>query len=98
LVYSQCLEFDIGTQAQSFFDVQDELLRTLVTHIAASIQLGREPFAGVGKAPRNYWKMFENGVRVESRPSPVACEEIELPSINFELRVVRPATVLRSAA
>ena len=88
---AQCLEYDIGTQAKSFFDIQDELLRAFVTHIAASIQLGREPFMGIGKAPENHWKLFETGVGVESRPSPITCDGTKFPDINFELRVVKPS-------
>jgi hypothetical protein len=95
---AQCLEYDIGTQGQSLFDVQDELLRTLVTHIAASVQLGRDPFTGVGEAPRHYWELFESGLGVESRPSPVSCEGIKLPPIRFDLRVIRSPAGLRSAA
>jgi hypothetical protein len=95
---AQCLEYDIGTQAHSLFDVQDELLCAFVTHIAASIQLGREPFAGVGEAPKHYWALFENGLSVESRPSPVSCENIKLPPIRFELRITRSPAAVRSAA
>ena len=95
---AQCLEYDIGTQGQSFFEVQDELLRALVTHIVASVQLGRTPFKDVGEAPSHYQELFDSGVSVESKPSPVLCDGIKLPPINLDLRIIRSPAILRSAA
>jgi hypothetical protein len=95
---AQCLEYDIGAQAETFLDLQDELLRALVTHIAASVQVGREPFLGIKEAPRRYWKVFESGLRVEGRPTPVSCEGVKLPRINLELRVARSSAIVPAAA
>jgi hypothetical protein len=56
---AQCLEYDIATQARTLPDLWYELQRIIVGHIATSLKLGKEPFAGVPPAPKKYWRMFE---------------------------------------
>ena len=86
---AQCLDYDITAQAQTFLDLQDELVRVLVTHIAACAQLGREPFSGIKQAPQRFWELYHGGLRVESRPSSFTCANVLVPSITPELRIAR---------
>jgi hypothetical protein len=88
---AQCLEYDITAQAQTFLDLQDELMRVLVTHIAACAQLGREPFSEIKEAPQRFWELYDRGLRVESRPTSFTCANIRVPSITPELRIARLA-------
>lgn len=87
---AQFLDYDIAAQARTLLDLQEEIVRVLVVHLAASAQLGREPFAGIKEAPRKFWDLFEAGLRVESRPVPFKLEKgPELPPIRPELRIAR---------
>ena len=95
---AQCLDYDIAAQAQTFFDLQDEIVRVLATHVAASVQLGREPFSGIKEAPQRFWQLYESGLRVESRPEPVRCEGFTLPPIRPELRIARSPAIMPAAA
>jgi hypothetical protein len=92
---AQCLDYDIAAQAKTLLDLHDELIRVLAVHVAASAQLGREPFEGVKSAPRKFWDLYESGWRLESKPVPFRVETSQmLPSITPELRVARsPAPV-----
>lgn len=86
---AQCLEYDIAAQAQTLLDLQDELVRVLVTHVAASVQLGRTPFSDIKPAPQRFWELYEGGLRFESRPQRFSCATMTLPPITPELRIAR---------
>lgn len=64
---AQCLEYDISAQAKSLPELRYELDRVLFAHVCASIQEGREPFHGLGRAPKKFWQMYESAdLRVEA--------------------------------
>ena len=68
---AQCLEYEITAQAKTLTDLRYELERVLVSQAAASIQLGQEPFEGLGAAPQKFWSMFENAkLRLEGDDLP----------------------------
>lgn len=90
---AQCLEYDIAAQAQTLLDLQDELVRVLVTHVAASIQLGRTPFSGIKEAPQRFWALYEGALRVESRPQQFGCAAMPLPPIAPDLRIARSPAI-----
>jgi hypothetical protein len=91
---AQCLDYDIAAQAETFLDLHDEVARVLVAHIAASIELGREPFASVKPAPQRFWELYEKGLRVESKPAAFALAKGQLPPIAIEMRVARSLTAV----
>jgi hypothetical protein len=91
---AQCLDYDIAAQAKTLLDLQDEIVRVLVVHVAASTQLGREPFAGIKPAPQRFWDLYEGGLRVESRTAQYRLEKgPQLPPIRPELRIARSPAV-----
>lgn len=89
---AQCLDYDIAAQAETLLDLHDELARVLAAHIAASIELGREPFSSVKPAPRRFWELYESGLRMESKPMSFTLEEGQLPQIKIEMRIARSLT------
>jgi hypothetical protein len=91
---AQCLDYDIAAQAKTLLDLADEIARVLVVHIAASMQMGREPFAGIKPAPKRFWDLYQRGLRIESRPVPWRLEKgPQLPPIQPELRIARSRAV-----
>src|SRR5438094_297263 len=60
----QYLEYDIAAQAKTVNDLIYELQRTLVAHIVINKKEGREPFANLEQAPKRYWNMFYQGIKV----------------------------------
>jgi hypothetical protein len=63
---AQCLEYSIATQARSLEKLLPELDRLLKVQVAASLEMGIEPFYGFSPAPRKYWEMYEKAsTRVE---------------------------------
>lgn len=56
---AHCLEYDIAAQANSLSDVQHEIYRVLVAHIVVAKENNQEPFTGLGRAPAEYWEMFD---------------------------------------
>jgi hypothetical protein len=89
---AQCLEYDIAAQAGSLFDLQDEIVRVLVTHVAACAQLGREPFSGVKPAPARFWSLWETGLRVDCKTASFSCASVSMPPITPSLRIARAPT------
>jgi len=79
---AQCLEFGIATQARRLEDLPYELNRLLKAQVAASLEVGVEPFQGFSPAPRKYWDMFENAT---SRLEPIRLALQEGP--RFETRI-----------
>ena len=65
----QCLEHDIGAEAKTLKQARYELERSIVAHIVVAVENQLEPFKGVPPAPDRYWKMFDEGLRLES-PEP----------------------------
>jgi len=64
---AQCLEYDISAQAKSLPELRYELERVLFSHVCAGVQEGREPFEGLGKAPKKFWQMYASAdLRVEA--------------------------------
>lgn len=87
---AQCLDYDIAAQAKTLLDLHDELIRILAVHVAASTQLGREPFAGINPAPRRFWDLYESGWRLESKPVRLSLAQGQsFPAIVPEMRVAR---------
>jgi hypothetical protein len=66
----QCLEHDIGAQAKALKQIADELERAIVAHIVVAVENKLEPFKSIPPAPRRYWKMFDEGLKLEMRPEP----------------------------
>jgi len=63
---AQCLDYDMVAQAKPFADLLPELQRLVVSHVAASLELGREPFAGFNRAPQKYWDLYDRApTRIE---------------------------------
>ncbi|MEP7009491.1 MAG: hypothetical protein ABJC13_04135 [Acidobacteriota bacterium] len=79
---AQCLEYRIATQSRRLEDLPYELDRLLKVQIAASLEMGIEPFYGFSPAPRKYWEMYE---KATSRVEPVRKREQEGPQ--FETRI-----------
>jgi len=77
---AQCLEYDLVAQARTITELHYELERVLVTHVVASLELGREPFAGLGPAPQQFWDMYQQA-------------ELSLSSKRLPFRVPHPAAV-----
>jgi hypothetical protein len=91
---AQCLDYDIAAQAKTLLDLHDEIVRVLAVHVSASAQLGGEPFAGVKPAPKKFWDLYADGLRMESRPISFRIDRgRELPPIHPELRIVRSLAV-----
>jgi predicted RNase H-like HicB family nuclease len=65
---AQCLEYDIATQAKTLQELFHEVERVLVGHVAVAKELGQEPFVGIGRAPPQYWELFEKSQTQISRP------------------------------
>jgi hypothetical protein len=87
---AQCLEYDIAAQAKTPLDLQDELVRVLAVHVAASAQLGREPFAEIKQAPQRFWDLYESAKQIDSKPALFRLENGQaFPAINPRLRMVR---------
>lgn len=87
---AQCLDFDIVAQAETLWDLPTELARVLTIHIAASAQLGKEPFAGIEVAPLRFWELYEKGNRYDGKLPTFAIETgIQLPQVVPDLRVAQ---------
>lgn len=56
---AQCLEFDIGAQAESPEDVQNRLNVALKAELQISVEMTGEPFGGIDPAPKHFFDLWE---------------------------------------
>ena len=87
---AQCLQYDIGAQANTLSDVVYELNRSLAGYMAICEELGVAPFANLSAAPQMYWDMASKASRIDSfgsdsipfrTPAPI-------PSYDTDYRVI----------
>lgn len=83
---AQCLEYDIATRAQDLKDLLYEVERMLAAHFLVAAKTGTEPFADIPRAPRRFWKMYQDAI---ARVEPI--RQTEFPSVK------RPQLELRAA-
>jgi hypothetical protein len=86
---AQCLEYDIAAQAKTVTDLRYELERVIISHVAVSVKLGREPFEGLERAPQKYWTLFENSkLRIEDEEAFFQSPESSyMPTVMPKLRI-----------
>ena len=56
----QCLELDIGSQANSREDIIYELERAIAYTAIVGMELGHSPFEGIGEAPLKFFQLWDN--------------------------------------
>lgn len=56
---AQCLQYDIGAQADNPTEVLYQLERSLVGHVAICGHVGKEPFVDLPPAPQKYWSLWD---------------------------------------
>ncbi|MFY9824262.1 MAG: hypothetical protein WAM82_23000 [Thermoanaerobaculia bacterium] len=54
----QCLQYDIGAQAESLPDLAYQLGRAIAGYAVICEETGVEPFTALGSAPREYWDLW----------------------------------------
>jgi hypothetical protein len=90
---AQCLDFDIAVQAPTRERLLTELETVLITHVEIAIDSGREPFAGLQRAPARFFEFFEQS-RPTTQIKPIQLlNRDEAPSIVSELRYLQPTPV-----
>lgn len=81
---AQCLEYDIATRARSMSALYHEVERIIAAYISLAQQEGREPLAKIPKAPKRFWRMYQ-----DANLSLEPVRSIELassPPVKVELR------------
>ena len=68
---AQCLEYDIGAQADSLPNLFYELQKSLMGHIVIACECGREPFDCLPPAPAEYWDKWQQQKHAAVRPAAV---------------------------
>jgi hypothetical protein len=56
---AQVLQYDIAAQARSLPQLRREVERVVLAHFLAAQAEGVEPFEGIGRAPQEFWDMYE---------------------------------------
>ena len=62
---AQCLEYDIVAQAKSLPKLHAAFALAFISHIAVREHTGQGLFEGVPKAPKKYYKLFEEGTSLK---------------------------------
>ncbi len=62
---AQCLQYDIGAEAETLKDVLYEFGRAVAGHISICESRQVEPFTCLPAAPAAYWKKWSEAIRLE---------------------------------
>src|SRR5438105_2063111 len=60
---AQCLEYDIGAQAEDIDTLNDRLKVALKNELRESMEQHGKPFAGINQAPERFYQMWERRAR-----------------------------------
>ncbi|HXM94159.1 MAG TPA: hypothetical protein VOA64_07890 [Candidatus Dormibacteraeota bacterium] len=61
---AQCLEYDVTAQGKSIEEAKLAFERTFVGQVLLDASQGKEPLAGIGQAPREYFEQFKKAQRL----------------------------------
>lgn len=82
---AQCLEYDIGAQADDIDTLNDRLMVVLKAEFKESMERHKEPFAGIDPAPKRFQLMWERRTRsLDLTPAPWMIED-HRRTLNFAL-------------
>ena len=92
---AQCLEHDIVAQANKFSELSYELEKVLAAYLTLNAANGEEPFAGVPRAPQEFWEMYDSSgteVRISEPKVPItAPAQTPTPVPYFRVAQAMPA-------
>jgi hypothetical protein len=61
---AQCLEYDIGAQAPDLDTLKRRLSLAVEVEQSTSLEVHGKAFAGIDRAPKRFFDMWEKGLRV----------------------------------
>jgi hypothetical protein len=64
---AQGLDYDITGHGKTLNEVIDNFERTFVGQILIDIKHGQQPLANIPRAPKFYWKKFDEGKRLAEK-------------------------------
>jgi hypothetical protein len=85
----QGLDYDFVTVAQGLEDVHGQVQRWLTTLFVASRDRGIQPFYGYTKAPRRFWRMYEEAEPWTEPFPPIEMPEGLGPAPVIEVRILK---------
>lgn len=86
--YAQVLERDIAAHGKDIDSALADLSRVLNVHIAASHDLGREPFVGLDPAPEEYLSLWDKARSIKAELPNLCPTVVERPQIASQFAVV----------
>ncbi len=83
---AQCLEYDIGAQADDIDTLNARLEVVLRTEFNASMEKHGKPFAGIDPAPQRFQLMWEHRTRsIDLNPAPWMTSDKNAPRLDYAL-------------
>lgn len=87
---AQCLQADLATQTKDFQDINYQIERMIIGHIALCEKVGLAAFESLPPAPQKYWDLFK---QCQQRLASIA-----QPKFSGPTRSKRPTAEVRIAA
>lgn len=83
---AQCLEYDLATQGRTMEQLRERLEMLLLAQMAVGRKVGRKPFAGMPKAPQEFWERWENAIPLAPPFFDLETAALDLPKPSLEIR------------
>ena len=68
---AQCLEFDIAAQGTTEKKAMESIVKIISGQIKLDVKYGKEPFAGIERAPERYWDLFIKKAKPVQKKRPI---------------------------
>jgi hypothetical protein len=85
---AQGVQFDITARGSTPLEASERFNDKFGAELVISIELGEEPLAGVGVAPKEFWNMYERAkMRATVDDTPIRLSDGATPFVHQEIRI-----------
>jgi hypothetical protein len=88
---AQGVQFDVTARGRTPLEASERFNDKFGAELVMSIELGEEPLAGVGSAPKEFWDMYESAkMRAVVDDTPIRLSDGATPYVHQEIKIAEP--------
>jgi hypothetical protein len=85
---AQGIQFDVTARGRTPVEASERFNDKFGAELVMSIELGEEPLAGVGAAPKEFWDMYERAkMRAAMDDTPIRLSDGATPYVHQEIKI-----------
>jgi hypothetical protein len=85
---AQGVQFDVTARGRTPVEASERFNDKFGAELVMSIELGEEPLAGVGSAPKEFWDMYERAkMRAAMDDAPIRLSDGATPHVHQDIKI-----------